>query len=134
MYIARVAALEAGLAQETPAFTVNRLCGSGLQAIVSAAQIIMLGDAEVAVACGAESMSRAPYIAPAHRFCARMGDIVMQDMMTVALSDPFDRSHMGVTAENVAARFGVDREAQDALALTSHRRAAHAIDSGYFRE
>ena len=134
MYIARVAALEAGLAQETPAFTVNRLCGSGLQAIVSAAQIIMLGDAEVAVAGGAESMSRAPYIAPAHRFGARMGDSVMQDMMTGALSDPFDRSHMGVTAENVAARFGVDREAQDALALTSHRRAAHAIDSGYFRE
>ena len=134
MYIARVAALEAGLAQETPAFTVNRLCGSGLQAIVSAAQIIMLGDAEVAVAGGAESMSRAPYIAPAHRFGARMGDSVMQDMMTGALSDPFDRSHMGVTAENVAARFGVDREAQAALALTSHRRAAHAIDSGYFRE
>ena len=134
MYIARVAALEAGLAQETPAFTVNRLCGSGLQAIVSAAQIIMLGDAEVAVAGGAESMSRAPYIAPAHRFGARMGDSVMQDMMTGALSDPFDRSHMGVTAENVAARFGVDREAQDALALTSHRRAAHAIDSGYFSE
>ena len=85
MYIARVAALEAGLAQETPAFTVNRLCGSGLQAIVSAAQIIMLGDAEVAVAGGAESMSRAPYIAPAHRFGARMGDSVMQDMMTGAL-------------------------------------------------
>ncbi|MBJ7264217.1 MAG: acetyl-CoA C-acyltransferase family protein [Burkholderiaceae bacterium] len=134
MYIARVAALEAGLAQETPAFTVNRLCGSGLQAIVSAAQIIMLGDAEVAVAGGAESMSRAPYIAPAHRFGARMGDSVMLDMMTGALSDPFDRNHMGVTAENVAARFGIDREAQDALALTSHRRAAHAIDSGYFRE
>lgn len=134
MYLARVATLNAGLAQSTPAFNVNRLCGSGLQAIVSAAQTILLGDAQIAIGAGAESMSRSPYIAPAHRFGARMGDSVLQDMMTGALSDPFDKMHMGVTAENVAAKFGVDRSAQDALAIESHRRAAHAIDAGYFRD
>jgi len=134
MYLSRVSTLNAGLAQSTPAFNVNRLCGSGLQAIISAAQSIMLGDAQIAVGAGAESMSRAPYISPAHRFGARMGDSVLQDMMTGALSDPFDKIHMGVTAENVAAKYGVDRAAQDALAAESHRRAAHAIDSGYFRD
>jgi len=134
MYLSRVAALKAGVAQETPAFNVNRLCGSGLQAIVSAAQTIMLGDAEIAVGAGAESMSRAPYIAPAHRWGARMGDSAMVDMMVGALSDPFDRVHMGVTAENVAERYGVSRADQDALAVESHRRAAAAIDAGYFRE
>lgn len=134
MYLSRVATLNAGLAQSTPAFNVNRLCGSGLQAIVSAAQSLMLGDAQIAVGAGAESMSRSPYIAPAHRFGARMGDSVMFDMMTGALSDPFDKMHMGVTAENVAAEFSVDRAAQDALAVESHRRAAHAIDAGYFRD
>lgn len=134
MYLSRVATLNAGLAQSTPAFNVNRLCGSGLQAIVSAAQSLMLGDAQIAVGAGAESMSRSPYIAPAHRFGARMGDSVMYDMMTGALSDPFDKMHMGVTAENVAAEYGVDRAAQDALAVESHRRAAHAIDAGYFRD
>jgi acetyl-CoA C-acetyltransferase len=134
LYIARVAAVQAGLGHATPAFTVNRLCGSGLQAMVSAAQAIMLGDTKIAVAGGAESMSRAPYIAPAHRFGARMGDSSMLDMMTGALSDPFDRSHMGVTAENVATRYGIDRAAQDALALTSHQRAARAIAEHYFRD
>ena len=120
--------------KETPAFNVNRLCGSGLQAIVSAAQTIMLGDAEIAVGAGAESMSRAPYIAPAQRWGARMGDSVMLDMMTGALSDPFGRMHMGVTAENVAAKFGISRQDQDALAAESHRRAAAAIEAGHFRD
>jgi len=134
MYLSRVAAMNAGIAKETPAFNVNRLCGSGLQAIVSAAQTIMLGDAEIAVGAGAESMSRAPYIAPAQRWGARMGDAAMLDMMTGALSDPFEHIHMGVTAENVAAKFGISREDQDALAAESHRRAAAAIDAGYFRD
>jgi len=134
MYLSRVAAMNAGVGQDTPAFNVNRLCGSGLQAIVSAAQIIMLGDADIAIGAGAESMSRAPYLAPSQRWGARMGDSVMLDMMTGALSDPFERIHMGVTAENVAAKFGISREDQDALALESHRRAAAAIDAGYFRD
>lgn len=134
MYLSRVAAMNAGIGKETPAFNVNRLCGSGLQAIVSAAQTIMLGDADIAIGAGAESMSRAPYIAPAQRWGARMGDSVMVDMMTGALSDPFERIHMGVTAENVAAKFGISREDQDALAVESHRRAAAAIDAGYFRD
>lgn len=134
MYLSRVAAMNAGIAKETPAFNVNRLCGSGLQAIVSAAQTILLGDAEIAIGAGAESMSRAPYIAPAQRWGARMGDSVMQDMMTGALSDPFGRMHMGVTAENVAAKFGISRQDQDALAAESHRRAAAAIEAGYFRD
>ena len=134
MYLSRVAAMNAGISKETPAFNVNRLCGSGLQAIVSAAQSIMLGDADIAVGAGAESMSRAPYIAPAQRWGARMGDSVMLDMMTGALSDPFGKMHMGVTAENVAAKFGVNRQDQDALAAESHRRAAAAIDAGHFRD
>ncbi len=134
MYLSRVAAMNAGISKETPAFNVNRLCGSGLQAIVSAAQTIMLGDAEIAVGAGAESMSRAPYIAPAQRWGARMGDSVMLDMMTGALSDPFGKMHMGVTAENVAAKFGINRQDQDALAAESHRRAAAAIDAGHFRD
>ncbi|MFJ3464409.1 beta-ketothiolase BktB [Achromobacter spanius] len=134
MYLSRVAAMNAGISKETPAFNVNRLCGSGLQAIVSAAQTIMLGDAEIAVGAGAESMSRAPYIAPAQRWGARMGDSVMLDMMTGALSDPFGKMHMGVTAENVAAKFGINRQDQDAMAAESHRRAAAAIDAGYFRD
>jgi len=134
MYLSRVAAMNAGIAKETPAFNVNRLCGSGLQAIVSAAQTILLGDAEIAIGAGAESMSRAPYIAPAQRWGARMGDAAMLDMMTGALSDPFERIHMGVTAENVAAKFGISRADQDALAAESHRRAAAAIDAGYFRD
>jgi acetyl-CoA C-acetyltransferase len=134
MYLSRTAALNAGMAQETPASNVNRLCGSGLQAIVSAAQSIMLGDTEIAVGGGAENMSRGPYIAPAQRWGARMGDSAMLDMMVGALTDPFDRVHMGITAENVAARYEVSREDQDSLSVESHRRAAAAIDSGRFRE
>ncbi len=134
MYLSRVAALNAGMSQETPAFNVNRLCGSGLQAIVSAAQTIMLGDAQIAIGAGAESMSRAPYIVPSQRWGARMGDAAMLDMMTGALSDPFERMHMGVTAENVAARYDIARADQDALAVESHRRAARAIDEGRFAE
>jgi acetyl-CoA C-acetyltransferase len=134
MYLARVAALDGGVAQHAPALTVNRLCGSGLQAIVSAAQSILLGDADVAIGGGAESMSRAPYIVPAARFGQRMGDARLVDMMLGALHDPFDTIHMGVTAENVANKYGISREAQDALALESHRRAARAIEAGYFKE
>jgi acetyl-CoA C-acetyltransferase len=134
MYLARVAAVNAGLAVSTPALTVNRLCGSGLQAVVSAAQAIMLGDCQVAVAGGAESMSRAPYWLPGMRWGQRMNDGVAVDPMTGALSDPFDGCHMGVTAENVAADYGVSRADQDALAAESHRRAAAAQAAGYFRD
>jgi acetyl-CoA C-acetyltransferase len=134
MYLARVAALNGGLATGTPALTVNRLCGSGLQAIVSASQAIMLGDCDLAVAGGAESMSRAPYWLPGMRWGQRMNDGVAVDPMVGALSDPFDACHMGVTAENVAADFHVSRADQDALAAESHRRAAAAAAAGYFRE
>ncbi len=134
MYISRVAALNSGLEKGTPALTVNRLCGSGMQAIVSAAQAIMLGDCEVAVAGGAESMSRAPYWLPAMRWGQRMNDGVALDPMVGALTDPFDACHMGVTAENVAADFHVSRADQDALAAESHRRAAAAAAAGYFKE
>jgi acetyl-CoA C-acetyltransferase len=134
MYISRVAALNGGLNSGTPALTVNRLCGSGMQAIVSAAQAIMLGDCQVAVAGGAESMSRAAYWLPAMRWGQRMNDGVAIDAMTGALSDPFDGCHMGVTAENVATDFHVSREDQDALAAESHRRAAAATAAGYFTE
>jgi acetyl-CoA C-acetyltransferase len=134
MYLARVAALNGGVAQHAPALTVNRLCGSGLQAIVSAAQSILLGDTDIAIGGGAESMSRAPYLAQSARFGQRMGDARLIDMMLGALHDPFDTIHMGVTAENVAAKYGITREMQDELALESHRRAARAIESGYFKE
>ncbi|WP_345798081.1 beta-ketothiolase BktB [Castellaniella sp. MT123] len=133
MYLSRVAAINAGLPQSTPAFNVNRLCGSGLQAIVSAAQALMLGDVEVAIGAGAESMSRAPYMAVGQRWGSRMGDSRLVDMMNGALSCPFEKYHMGVTAENVARKYGISREDQDALALESHRRAAHAIEQGYFK-
>ncbi|MGC8517812.1 MAG: acetyl-CoA C-acyltransferase family protein [Steroidobacteraceae bacterium] len=132
-YLARVAALNAGIAKETPAFNVNRLCGSGLQAIISAAQAILLGDADVALGAGAESMSRGPYLMPAARWGARMGDVEMQDYMLGILHDPIQRIHMGITAENVAARYGVDRQAQDELALESQKRAARAIADGRFK-
>ncbi|MCR6629264.1 MAG: beta-ketothiolase BktB [Magnetospirillum sp.] len=132
MYLARVAALEGGLPADVPALTLNRLCGSALQAIVSAAQAIMLGDADTAVAGGAESMSRAGYLVPAMRWGQRMGDGVMIDAMVGALTDPFGSGHMGVTAENVAKRYGLTREAQDAFAAESHRRAAAAIAEGRF--
>ncbi|MDN5842419.1 MAG: acetyl-CoA C-acyltransferase family protein [Alcaligenaceae bacterium] len=134
MYLSRVAAINAGVGVETPAFNVNRLCGSGLQAIISAAQALTLGDAEVAIGGGAESMSRAPYVATGHRWGARMGDSRMIDMMNGALSDPFDASHMGVTAENVAQKYGISREDQDALALSSHQRAERAITEGRFKD
>ena len=132
LYLSRVAAINAGIPETTPAFNVNRLCGSGLQAIVSAAQTIMLGDAQVAIGGGAENMSRAPYLASDARFGARMGDMRMVDMMLGALNDPFHQVPMGVTAENVARKFGISREDQDALALESHRRAERAIAEGRF--
>jgi acetyl-CoA C-acetyltransferase len=134
MYLSRVAAINGGLEVGTPALTVNRLCGSGLQAIVSAAQAIMLGDCEVAVAGGAEVMSRAQYWLPSNRWGQRMGDSTVIDSMTGALSDPFEGCHMGVTAENVANDFHVSREDQDELAAESHRRAAAAQAAGYFKE
>ena len=132
MYLSRVVALNAGLAQTTAAFNVNRLCGSGLQAIVSASQSIMLGDTEMAVGGGAEAMSRGGYLSEAMRFGARMGDTKVTDMMVGALTDPFGRMHMGVTAENVAKKFGITREDQDALAVESHKRAIRAQDEGRF--
>ncbi|TCT00486.1 acetyl-CoA C-acyltransferase family protein [Aquabacter spiritensis] len=132
-YLSRVAALKAGLPKEVPAFNVNRLCGSGLQAIVSAAQTILLGDCDIAIGAGAESMSRGPYLAPGMRWGQRMGDGRMVDYMVAALHDPFDDIHMGITAENVAARHQVSRDDQDALAAESHRRAAAAVAEGRFR-
>jgi len=134
MYLSRVAAVNGGLPVTTPAFTVNRLCGSGLQAIISAAQAITLGDADAAVAGGSESMSRAQYWLPSLRWGQRMQDGVAVDALVGALSDPFESCHMGVTAENVAREFAISREDQDALAVQSHRRAAAAVAAGYFDE
>jgi len=132
MYLSRVAALDAGLPVGTPCLTVNRLCGSGLQAIVSAAQHILLGDTDVAIGGGAESMSRAAYFLPSGRWGQRMGDAQVIDAMTAALHDPFGHGHMGVTAENIAAKYGFKREEQDAFSLESHRRAARALAEGRF--
>ena len=132
MYLSRVAAIDAGLAVGTPCLTVNRLCGSGLQAIVSAAQHILLGDTDTVIGGGAESMSRAAYFLPAGRWGQRMGDGAVVDAMTGALHDPFGHGHMGITAENIAARYGITREEQDAYALESHHRAARANAAGYF--
>lgn len=134
MYLSRVAALNGGLPAESGALTLNRLCGSGMQAIVTASQYIMLGDVDAAVAGGAESMSRAAYANVTQRWGARMGDAKDVDMMVGALTDPFDTIHMGVTAENVATKCGITREAQDALAVESHKRAANAIAKGYFKD
>jgi len=134
MYVSRVAALEAGIRQEAPAMTLNRLCGSGLQAIISAAQMIMLGDATIAVAGGTESMSRAAYSSTGMRWGARMGDAKMIDMMVGALTDPFGNGHMGITAENVAQRHQIGREEQDAFSVESHHRAAKAISEGRFKD
>ena len=134
MYLARVAAVHGGIPVETPALTLNRLCGSGLQAIVSAAQSIYLGDATVTIGGGAEVMSRAQYWLPGARWGLRMGDGKVIDAMLGGLSDPFDDCHMGVTAENVAAKWAITRQAQDELALQSHQRAAAAIAAGYFKE
>lgn len=134
MYISRVAALGGGLPHETPAVTVNRLCGSGLQAIVTASQQIQLGLCDTAVGGGVESMSRAGYVAEGARFGNRMGDAKMVDMMVAALNCPIELYHMGVTAENVAEKWGVTREDQDALALSSHQRAQNAIENGHFKD
>ena len=133
MYMARVAAVNGGLPVETPALTVNRLCGSGLQAIVSAAQLILQGDTEAAVAGGAECMSRAQYWLPGLRFGQRLGDGQVIDARVGALSDPFESCHMGITAENVAERWNISREDQHKLALESQQRAARAIDEGRFK-
>jgi acetyl-CoA C-acetyltransferase len=133
MYLSRVAAIDAGIAVGTPCLTVNRLCGSGLQSIVSAAQHILLGDCDVAVAGGAESMSRAAYFLPSGRWGQRMGDAAVVDAMTGALHDPFGHGHMGVTAENIAAKYGFTREQQDQFSVESHRKAARAMESGFFK-
>ena len=132
MYLSRVAAMQAGVPESSPAMNVNRLCGSGAQAIVSAVQALMLGDAEFALAGGAESMSRSPYIVPATRWGQKMGDIKSLDMMLGALNCPFGTGHMGVTAENVATEHQITREDQDAFALVSQQRAAEAIKAGHF--
>jgi acetyl-CoA acetyltransferases len=131
-YVARVAAMEAGVPKEVPALTVNRLCGSGLQAIISAAQTLMLGDADIALAGGTEVMSRAPFYAPGVRWGTKMGDTTLVDGLNGALTDPFGRILMGVTAENVAERYGITREMQDELAVLSQQRAARAIEEGRF--
>lgn len=133
-YISRVAAMNAGIPKETPAYNVNRLCGSGLQAIINAAQTLLLGDADIVVGAGAESMSRGPYLMPAARWGSRMGNAQVIDYMLGILHDPFHGIHMGITAENVAARNGITREMQDALAFEDQKRAAHAIANGYFSE
>ena len=134
MYLSRVAAINGGCAEGTPAFNVNRLCGSGLQAIISASQSILLGDTDIAIGGGAENMSRAPYSSQATRFGARMGDTKMIDMMVGALHDPFQNIHMGVTAENIATKWGITREEQDAIAVESHNRAQRATEEGRFKE
>lgn len=133
MYVSRVVGINAGMAKESAALTLNRLCGSGLQALVTAANAIQLGDAEIAVGGGVETMSRAPYSTQAARWGQRMGDFKMIDMMVGALSDPFGAGHMGITAENVAEKFGISREEQDAFALGSQQKALAAIAAGHFK-
>ena len=134
MYFSRVACIKGGLPQETTALTVNRLCGSGMQAIVSAAQSIQLGDADVTLGGGAESMSRGAYILPSLRWGQRMNDGGTIDMMVGALTDPFDAVHMGLTAENIAEKWKITRQQQDEFAVESHRRAINAIEKGYFKD
>ena len=133
MYVSRAIALDAGMTKESCALTLNRLCGSGLQAIVSAANAIQLGDTDAAVGCGVETMSRAGYLMPAARWGARMGDTKMIDMMVGALTDPFSPNHMGITAENIAEQFHISRAEQDALSLESQQRAVAAIAAGHFK-
>ncbi len=133
-YLSRVAAIDAGIPQETPAFNVNRLCGSALQAIISAAQSIALGDCDIAIGGGAESMSRGAYLVPALRWGARLGDHKLTDYMNGILHDPWHQVHMGITAENVAERYGISRAMQDELAYASQRRAAQAIAAGHFKD
>ena len=132
-YLSRVAAIDAGIPHQTPAFNVNRLCGSGLQAIVSAAQSILLDGVDFAIGAGAESMSRGPYLVPSQRWGARLGNAEMLDYMLGILHDPFENLHMGITAENVAERYGITREMQDELAVRSQQRAARAIREGWFK-
>ena len=134
MYMARVVAMKAGIPKEVPAFTVNRLCGTGVQAIVSAAQTIAVGEADVAIAGGAESMSRGPYWMPDARWGARMGDTGVVDPVVGGLTDPFDKIHMGVTAENLAESHDISREQQDEFSVESHMRAARAQEQGLFDE
>ncbi|PIE15061.1 MAG: acetyl-CoA C-acyltransferase [Rhodobacterales bacterium] len=134
MYLSRVAAMGAGVPETTPAMNVNRLCGSGAQAVVSATQSLMLGDCDFALAGGAESMSRAPYIVPQARWGQKMGDVSVQDMLLGTLNCPFNAVHMGITAENVAAEYGISRQDQDDFALQSQERTAHAIKEGYFAD
>ena len=134
MYLSRVAAIQAGVPDSAPAMNVNRLCGSGAQAIVSVVQSLMLGDADFGLAGGAENMSRAPYIVQDQRWGSKMGDVRTQDMMLGALNCPFGTGHMGVTAENVSAEHAISRAAQDAFAMTSQTRAAAAIEAGYFAD
>jgi len=134
MYISRYAAIEGGLPEEVPALTVNRLCGSGLQAVVSAAQGILLGEYDAALAGGAECMSMAPHQVPGMRWGVRMGEAPVVDVMVAALHDPFHNCHMGVTAENIAEKWGISRDDQDEAAVESHRRAASAIQAGYFKD
>ncbi len=134
MYLSRVASMQAGVPNSTPAMNVNRLCGSGVQAIVSMVQSLMLGDADFALAGGSESMSRAPYIVPDQRWGAKMGDIRTLDMMLGALHCPFGTGHMGVTAENVAREHDITRQMQDEFAAESQRRAAAAIAAGHFKD
>ncbi|WP_420004742.1 acetyl-CoA C-acyltransferase family protein [Arenibacterium sp. LLYu02] len=133
MYLSRVAAMQAGIPETTPAMNVNRLCGSGAQAIVSGIQALMLGDAEFALTGGAESMSRSPFITPSTRWGQKMGDVKSLDMMLGALNCPFGTGHMGVTAENVADEHEITREQMDAFAMASQTRAAAAIEAGYFK-
>jgi len=134
MYLSRVAARDAGVPDEVPAMNVNRLCGSGVQALVSATQSLMLGDADFALAGGAESMSRAPYILPDARWGQKMGDVRSLDMLLGTLNCPFGTGHMGVTAENVADEHTISREEMDAFALQSQERAAAAIAAGHFKD
>ncbi|MEM6595613.1 MAG: acetyl-CoA C-acyltransferase family protein [Pseudomonadota bacterium] len=134
MYLSRVASMDAGVPETTPAMNVNRLCGSGVQAIVSVVQSLMLGDADFGLAGGAENMSRSPYILPQARWGQKMGDAGAQDMMLGALNCPFGTGHMGVTAENVAREHDISRAQQDAFALESQKRAANAIEQGLFKE
>ncbi|MEL7087549.1 MAG: acetyl-CoA C-acyltransferase, partial [Planctomycetota bacterium] len=134
MYLARVAAIGAEMPDTAPALTLNRLCGSGLQAVVSAAEQIMLDRADIILAGGAENMSRVGHLMSAARFGAKMGDVTATDMMTGALTDPFGNGHMGVTAENIAQECEISRVAQDAFAVQSHERASAAIDAGHFND
>jgi acetyl-CoA C-acetyltransferase len=134
MYLARVAALRGGMPVETPALTLNRVCGSGLQAIISAAQAIAHGDCDAAVGGGAECMSRAPYWLPAMRWGARLNDAKAVDVLVASVTDPFDEVHMGITAENIAKKWSISRQDQDQYAVESHRRAIKAIQEGRFRE